>query len=204
MTLSQETAEIFWRLRRAILTLEEEIGEAEGGSDEVRDRILLQRTERIAREPVRVDRAPDTIQCMLFERSGRKYAVRLEALLAVAPLESLAAVPGIPDSFLGVTARRGRIVSVVDLPVLFGGKPNRIDRPRWMVVCQSEEVVCAVAADDVRDITDIDKESMAGAMPTFPALVQRHTVGVLEDGTVVLDLIGLLEDKALRVEDRGA
>jgi hypothetical protein len=45
-------------------------------------------------------------------------------------------------------------------------------------------------------------QSMAKHMPTFPALIQRHTLGVLEDRTVVLDIVSLLEDRVLRVEER--
>ena len=62
--------------------------------------------------------------------------------------------------------------------------------------------VCGVAADELHDIIEVNQEALAQAMPTFPALIQRYTLGVLEDRTVVLDVIGLLEDRALRVEDR--
>ena len=68
----------------------------------------------------------------------------------------------------------------------------------------SSEVVCGIAADELHDIVDMDPEVMAKAMPTFPALIQRHTLGVLEDRTVVFDVVGLLEDRVLRVEERVA
>ena len=203
MTQSDRT--VFHRLGAAIAQLEDAIGvESDAVDGRVSERILVERTERIARQPIRVDSAPDTVQCMLFERSGRQYAVLLHSLLEVAPLRSVARLPGIPEAFLGVTARRGRVVSVVDVPVLFGSAPEDRTPPRWLVLSSSPDVVCGVAADEVRDIVDIEKDSMTGGMPTFPALVQRHTFGVLEDRTVVLDLVGLLEDKALRVEERGA
>jgi len=194
--------ELFDQLRRSIVSLEEAIRRGETFDAAVEERILKARTDRVAREPVQVDRAPDVTACLVFERSSRRYAVRLESLQDVGPIGDVAHVPGIPSLYLGVTARRGRVVPVVDLPQLFNPGTVPAGDPRWLVMASNEDVVCGVAADDMHDIIDVDSGSMARSMPTFPALVQRYTVGVLEDRTVVLDLSGLLADPSLRVEDR--
>lgn len=195
-------SDVFSRLRGSVLELESAI--AEGSELELRpgDRVLRARTERIAREPERIDRAPDTLSCMVFERCQRRYAVPLTGLSEVGALGPIAPVPGIPDAFLGVAARRGRIVSIVDLPRLFGTPSADAPRPEWLVMTASREVVCGVAADELHDIIDVRRERLARAMPTFSALLQRHALGVLEDRTVVIDLTQLLEDRSLRVEER--
>ena len=195
-------SDVFSRLRSSVMALESAI--AEGVELEIRpgDRVLQERTERIAREPERIDRAPDTLSCMVFERCARRYAVPLTTLSEVGELGPVAHVPGVPDAFLGVAARRGRIVSIVDLPRLFGADTRGAAAPEWLIMSASREVVCGVAADELHDIIDVRRERLARAMPTFPALLQRHTLGVLDDRTVVLDLAQLLEDRTLRVEER--
>ena len=195
---------VFEKLRASILKLEDAIGVSDDRAQRVSPRILDERTGRIAREPVRVERAKDSLTCMVFQRCSHSYAVPLETLSDVGPISSIAHVPGIPDAFLGVTARRGRVVSVVDIPRLFGTSTEEAAEPRWLVMTSSSEVVCGIAADELHDIVDMDPEVMAKAMPTFPALIQRHTLGVLEDRTVVFDVVGLLEDRVLRVEERVA
>jgi chemotaxis signal transduction protein len=196
-------SDVYERLRESLARLDDKLRSDGALEREVNARILQQRTQRIAQEPVRVTRAPDTITCMVFERSSRRYGVKLDGLEEVGPMGQIAPVPGTPEFFLGIAARRGRIVAVVDLPLLFGSERRGGAKPRWIVTAADAEVVCAVAADELHNIVDVPDHALARAMPSFPVLVQRHTVGVLEDRTVVLDLGGLLADRALRVEERG-
>ena len=194
--------EVFDKLHACIRELQAAIGVEPQAEQVVSERILAERTSRIAREPVRVERAVESVTCMVFQRCARSYAVPLQALADVGPIASIAHVPGIPEPFLGVTARRGRVVSVVDIPRLFGTSPTEAPSPKWLIMISSSVVVCGVGADELHDIIDVDPASMAKAMPTFPTLIQRHTLGVLEDRTVLLDIVGLLEDRVLRVEER--
>ena len=197
------SADVYDRLRESLARLGDKL--AAGVTSHVDPKILRDRTQRIAREPPRLLRPADTLMCMVLERASRRYAVPLEQLEEVGPMGVVARVPGTPPAFLGVAARRGRVIAVVDLPVLFGGSrsPPGAAAPRWLVVAAHREILCAVAADEVHGIIDVAPDRLTRAMPTFPELVQRHTLGVLEDRCVVLALGDLLADRALRVEDRG-
>jgi purine-binding chemotaxis protein CheW len=188
---------IFDRLRESIHRLEHTVsGELQSDAD---TRILAQRTERVARQPEQVDLAPGAFSCLVFERSSGRYAVRLDALEDVGLMGSITRVPAIPEVYLGVTARRGKVVAVLDLPRLFGASDSE-RAPCWLIM--TGDLACGIAADTLHDIVEIDVRRMTRTMPTFPALAQKHTLGVLEDRTVVLDVAGLLSDRALRVEHR--
>lgn len=195
--------DLFTRLRRSVATLESAIAESDEAGRAPAPRVLDARTDRIAREPERVEIAADASSCLVFERSGRRYGAPLSTLSEVGSLGPVAHVPGVPDAFLGVAARRGRIVSVIDLPRLFGA-PAAAGRPSWLLMAASREVTCGVCADELHDVVEVHKNQVARAMPTFSALLQRHTLGVLEDGTVILDLVELLQDRTLRVEERSS
>lgn len=198
-----EGESVYERLRRSLTDLQEKLRDGRAGDRDVEPRILAERTRRISREPLRLDREPDSISCIVFERSGRRYAVQLESVDEVGPISRITRVPGVPDYFLGVAARRGRIVAVVDLPLLFTPDARTTSDPQHLVMASNAEVMCAVAADALHNIIEVNRRTIAKAMPTFPTLVQRHTLGVLEDRTVVLDLGSLLSDRSLRVEERG-
>jgi purine-binding chemotaxis protein CheW len=201
--MSEGEGSVYERLRRSLGQLAEKLREGKYGDRDVDPRILAERTRRIAREPLRLERAPDLMSCVLFERSGRRYAVQLESVDEVGPMSRVTRVPGVPDYFLGVAARRGRIVAVVDLPMLFTPDAHAHVEPQHLIMTSDADVMCAVAADALHNIIEINRRTIAKAMPTFPPLVQRHTLGVLEDRTVVLDLASLLSDRALLVEERG-
>jgi chemotaxis signal transduction protein len=194
-------SDLFARLRRSVAALEAAIAESDEAGRAPPPHVLDARTDRISREPERIEAASDAAACLLFERSGRRYGAPLAALSAVGSLGPVAHVPGVPEAFLGVAARRGRIVSVIDLPRLFGA-PAATTRPGWLLMAASQEVVCGVCADELHDVVEVQKAQLGRAMPTFSALLSRHTLGVLEDGTVILDLVELLQDRSLRVEER--
>lgn len=194
---------VYERLRRSIAQLDEKLREGNNPDRDVHPRILAERTKRIAKMPVQVERAPDSIGCIVFERSGRRYAVQLESVDDVGPLSRITRVPGVPPYFMGVASRRGRIVAVVDLPLLFTPDIPATREAEHLVMASNAQVVCGVAADALHNIIEVNRRTIAKAMPTFPTLVQRHTLGVMEDRTVVLDLVSLLADRALRVEERG-
>lgn len=200
---SPQDPTVYEKLRRSLAELDEKLREGKSGDHDLNPRILAERTRRISREPIRVDRSPDSISCIVFERGGRRYAVQLESVDEVGPMSRITRVPSVPDYFLGVAARRGRIVAVVDLPLLFTPDARVTSEPEHLIMASNAEIFCAVAADSLHNIIEVNKRTIAKAMPTFPTLVQRHTLGVLEDRTVVLELGSLLADRSLRVEDRG-
>lgn len=202
MSAPQEPT-VYEKLRRSLAELDEKLREGKSGDHDLNPRILAERTRRIAREPMRVDRLPESISCIVFERGGRRYAVQLESVDEVGPISRITRVPLVPDYFLGVAARRGRIVAVVDLPLLFTPDARVASEPEHLVMASNAEIFCAVAADALHNIIEVNRRTIAKAMPTFPTLVQRHTLGVMEDRTVVLDLGSLLSDRSLRVEERG-
>ena len=200
---SSNEESVYDRLRRSIAQLDAKLREGNTAERDVHPRILAERTRRIAKAPLQVDRAPDSIGCIVFERSGRRYAVQLESVDDVGPLSRVTRVPGVPAYFLGVASRRGRIVAVVDLPLLFTPDIPAMNEPEHLVMASNAHVICGVAADFLHNIIEVNRRTIAKAMPTFPPLVQRHTLGVLEDRTVVIDLVSLLADRSLRVEERG-
>lgn len=191
---------VFEQLRHALNTFEAALPAEDG---EVGADILRERTHRVSQEPKAVDTAVDVSACLVFARNARTYAIPLEMLQDVTRLGHVAPVPGIPSAYLGVTARKGAIVTVLDLPRVFSVHAPFEPPGPWLLTARLGSVVAGVAADEVHDLIEIHPGRMAQAMPTFPAIAQRHTIGVLEDRTVVLDLIGLLGDRSLRVEDKG-
>jgi chemotaxis signal transduction protein len=188
---------IFARLKESIDRLERAVSGEIAHATEAQ--ILAQRTERIARQPEQVEPAPGEFACLVFERNSGRYAARLESLQDVGLMGPIARVPAIPEVYLGVTARRGKVVAVADLPRLFGAVSAEHE-PSWLIM--TGDLACGIAADALHDIIEIDARKMTRTMPTFPPLVQKYTLGVLEDRTVVLDVAGLLSDRALRVEHR--
>lgn len=188
------------KLRLAVEKLAKVV--AGGDRKKATRRVLLRRSARLAERPVDPGVIGSKRAYLVFERSARRYAVALEALREVTPLGAVASVPGVPPIYLGVAARKGRILAVIDLPRLFASTVEAGEAPRWGVVVYADTGACVLAADAIHDLLDVDEDAVSPAMPTWPELAQRHTIGVLEQRTVLFDVVGLLGESSLRVDDR--
>src|SRR4051812_26576924 len=79
-SMSSTGETVYDKLRKSIAQLDEKLREGNSAERDVHPRILAERTKRIAKTPLRVDRAPESFGCIVFERSGRRYAVQLESV----------------------------------------------------------------------------------------------------------------------------
>lgn len=57
---------------------------------------------------------------LLFSLERRRYAIRLSAIEGVDPAQAIRPVPGAPPHVLGLAHRRGRLLTVFDLPGIVG------------------------------------------------------------------------------------
>ena len=60
---------------------------------------------------------------LTFRAAGQSYVLEAGQVRAVAPLAALRPLPGAPPHIAGLAGFRGRVIPVVDLSVLLGGKP---------------------------------------------------------------------------------
>jgi len=70
--------------------------------------------------PARATRAK---QLLLFELQRESYAMCLDAVAGLFEAGPLRKVPGAPRGVLGLAEWRGRLLTVIDLPMLVGDRP---------------------------------------------------------------------------------
>ncbi len=126
-----------------------------------------------------------------------EFALPLAGVLEVQRLPAVTPAPHLPDWLLGLTNRRGEILSVVDLAA-FLGLPSAAPAPtRRLVVVHSaqEEMTTGLVVDGVRGLRGLPADDLAE-----PALAVPFILGVA--GTAaVLDLEGLLRSPRMRRPD---
>ena len=77
-------------------------------------RLLQRRAERYARQSAAAA-AEEQLECMLFERGGARYVIRLSALREVRVLRDFCTIPSARAVVPGIIYYRGEILSLHDL-----------------------------------------------------------------------------------------
>lgn len=144
-----------------------------------------------AREPV--------FACAILSVAGERYAIGLDLVRAVSKLEHLARVPGAPAFVRGVSAVRGEIIALLDLPALLGHETDG-ERPQEIVIIGREKDELGIG---VREVTLGElrlAELSAPAHGSVTAWITRVSAG----GISVVDAAKILDDESLMPRARAS
>jgi chemotaxis signal transduction protein len=185
--------EIYARLRQALVELAAVSGTL---SPDAERRLLDRRALRLARA-YRAEVVQWTGEVAIFSRSGARYGLDVEDLVAIEPLTALTPVPGVDRAVAGVVHRLGRIHAVLDLAILLGG-PASSRAPqgdaRWIVFAASGTIAVGLLADELADIVN-KKPASRAALGGLPERVLPAVRGVTDDLVTLLDPAGLVTEE---------
>lgn len=127
---------------------------------------------------------------LIFSVAGERYGVAAEKVREVRPLRQMTRLPHSPAALHGIMRVRSDVVGVFDLPHLLGVPAEPGGASDWVVVLDDgQRCPFGLTADSVEgvDLHAVDDLDAAGAPDAWGI-----AVGVLPDGTRVLDALALL------------
>ncbi|HEU4389825.1 MAG TPA: chemotaxis protein CheW [Blastocatellia bacterium] len=159
-------------------------------------------TERSLRDAVSDARSQQE-RYLVFSLAGIKYAVPAAEVVEIGRVPSVTMVPNVPAWLLGVTNRRGDILSVVDLRSLLGLKStDQSDSARIVVVRSTgDELMTGMIVDQVNGMLNVVPGAVQPPAGPIDTGVTPYLVGLCEhksDLVTVLDLELLLASQQMR------
>ncbi len=128
-----------------------------------------------------------------------KYAVEESYVSEVLLLKELTPIPGIPDFVAGITYHRGRIVSVLNLKILFGIKTKGITELNRIIILNNNEMEFGILTDSILGTIKISEGMLAPAPLNLHANAGGFVKGITVDGSILLDCDRLLNDEKIRI-----
>jgi purine-binding chemotaxis protein CheW len=159
---------------------------------------LLERTQQWA-TVCETDQPDSWLEVLTFSLSGEVYAVESEHISLVMPLSQYTPLPGTPPHVLGIVNVRGRIVSVLDLRVLFELPIGGLSDKNFLAVLQGPEMEFGLLIDRVLGIKQIQKATLQKEVANLSGIRSAYLLGVTADQWTVLDGARLLGDPNMRV-----
>lgn len=102
-------------------------------------------------EPVAV------VVCTVGEQ---QYAIPVAAILEVAALVEVTAVPQGPAEMVGVVNRRGAVIPLLDLRLCLGQPSRPLSLSTLFVVVEAAGIVAGLIVDDVREVITLPAEAL--------------------------------------------
>lgn len=143
--------------------------------------------------------AQDQLEVLTFSLSNELYAIGSEHVAQVLPLHQYTPLPGTPAYVLGIVNVRGRIVSVLDLRVLFELPIGGLAERSFLLVLHSAQMEFGLLIDRVLGVAQIHREALQDGPANLSGVRANYLLGVTSEQCTVLDGARLLGDPNLRV-----
>jgi purine-binding chemotaxis protein CheW len=162
--------------------------------------VLRQRAHALAAPPP-VEVPGATLHLIEFALADERYALELDLVSAVHPLDRLTPLPCTPAFLTGVINIRGRIVAVIDLKRFFELPEKGISDVHRVVVVQQRDVELGLLADYVVGTRRVAVAALQPALPTLTGIRAEYLKGITAERLIVLDATRLLGDPKLVVDE---
>jgi purine-binding chemotaxis protein CheW len=141
----------------------------------------------------------DQLEVLTFSLGNERYAIGSEHVTQVLPLNQYTPLPGTPAYVLGIVNVRGRIVSVLDLRVLFELPIGGLAERSFLLILHSAEMEFGLLIDRILGIGKIQREALQKDVANLSGVRANYLLGVTCEQCTVLDGARLLGDPNLRV-----
>jgi purine-binding chemotaxis protein CheW len=150
---------------------------------------------------------PDDTACLeilAFSLGGEAYGVETRHVRQVLPLADLTAMPCTPPFVAGVTNQRGRILTIIDLGMLFELPPRGLSELSRVIVLAGDDSELGLLADTIDGVCPVPLSTLQRGLPTVAGIRERFLKGVTGQMRAVLDGGRLLADAGLKVNEQVA
>lgn len=134
-----------------------------------------------------------------FLLSPERYAFEGKYVSEALSLKEITTIPGTPQFVMGVINLRGRIVSVINLKILFSLKETGLTELNKVLILKNESMEFGIIADSITGNRLIDISSISAPPLTLDHLGLEFITGVTPDGLILLNAVHLLSGKYIIV-----
>jgi len=169
--------------------------------------ILESRAKKLAQLPENEKDADDIFHALTFMIGEERYAVDIQRVREVHPLNRISRVPCTPDFVIGAVNIRGHIYSVLDIVRFMGLSSSALPESVYILLVQGnishekEPLETCIIAHNVPQVVRITLNDIQPPSTTISGDAQMYVRGVLDDMTIILDLERILDDPKLIVDE---
>jgi purine-binding chemotaxis protein CheW len=133
---------------------------------------------------------------LLFKLSDEEYGINITMVQSIEEMQTIVAVPDMPNYVKGVINLRGQVIPVLDLRINFGMEEREYDDRTCMVITRIGETNMGLIVDTVSEVVDIPENSIEPP-PQFKSDTRTEHyiagIGKVEDEVkILLDVSKLL------------
>jgi purine-binding chemotaxis protein CheW len=169
-------------------------------SEEKKNAIMKRRAAELSRSPLTENSSEASLDLLVFNLGKEVYGIETTYIQEVYPLKDYTALPNTPAFLFGLLNLRRKIVSIIDLKVLFDlASPYAVDRK--VIILEGYHKEFAVLCDGIIGIQQIPLNNIQEPLPTLTGIRQELLKGISKEGMAILDGAKLLKSEKIIVDE---
>ena len=144
----------------------------------------------------------DSISVIEFLLVPERYAITASFVREVLPLREVTGIPGTQPFVMGVINLRGKIVSVINLKVLFALKERGLTEMNKVIILENPGMWFGIVADAIIGSKTISLDTMSAPPLNLRPIAAEFVKGVTADGLILLDAEILLSSNKVISESK--
>lgn len=115
---------------------------------------------------------------LTFDIDGQSYGVEIMYTIEIISMQSITAVPDIPDYIKGIINSRGKVIPVIDVGMRFAKAEKPHDERTCIVVVEVKDITVGLIVERIDEVITISEENMV-TMPEFENINANRFVKML-------------------------
>ncbi len=138
-----------------------------------------------------------------FLLAPERYAIESVYVSEVLTLDKLTVIPGAPSFITGVINLHGKIISIVNLKILFNLKKSGITQLNKIIVLKWDRTEFGIVTDEIEGTFQMCLTSLSSPPSTVNGIEAEYIKGITPNGIIILNAEHILTNKALIVNQKG-
>ena len=130
---------------------------------------------------------------VVFQVGEGNYSIPLEEVSQIIRYENVTDVPTAPTFVDGVINVGGDVIPVVNLRTRFALERGEISRRNRVIIVQKQDVRYGVLVDSVREILDLDQDSVASEAASVFGMKSEFVRGIVKIRDYLLVLLDIFK-----------
>lgn len=164
--------------------------------------ILVNRAKRLAGTiGVQEEDSRGSLKVLEFKLAKESYAIELQYIQEVYRIKDFTPLPTVPSFVFGLINVRRKILSVIDLHVLFDIPRKEEAIGKKVIILKKNDIEFAFLTDDIIGVEIIQLNAIQPVLPTLTGIQQELLKGITVKGLAILDGEKFLSDSRIIVDE---
>lgn len=142
----------------------------------------------------------ETRRYLMFSLKDEKYAVPLLSVKEVIAMPEVTSIPHSPAYLLGIMNLRGQVITVLDLRLKFGMKPDTNNTESAVIICDLEGISLGVVVCSIESVLSLSSKQIQKRPEMLGQAKSDYITGVAKQDENLILLLDMA--RALNLEDQ--